>query len=115
MYFLKSRHITMNMLHADAHIYQNYRSVTMAKKIRSIPTLGNLILLADYIGISLEELCDPRIRVTDVKLPEPFPVREWLKHKFSDDRIELYRNLAMKDTETILNGGDPVISDLPEE
>ena len=115
MYFLKSRHITMNMLHADAHIYQNYRSVTMAKKIRSIPTLGKLILLADYIGISLEELCDPRIRVTDVQLPEPFPVREWLKHKFSDDRIELYKNLAMKDTETILNGGDPVISDLPEE
>ena len=102
MYFLKVRHISF-LSAANASGYTRIGMLASRRK-RSLPALPKLIVLADIIGITLEELCDPRIKVTDVEIPEPEPLITSNERFFSEDTIEYFKLKCLGDTNVVLTG-----------
>lgn len=105
-YFMKAKRISHNRFAISSGY--SYRSFLQAKCSRNIPLLPRLILMADTIGISLEELCDFRIPVDQVEIPDPIEITdEYLRNEF-EVKKEYYRRVSMEDTRRILGGMDPV-------
>ena len=100
-YFMRVRHISQyamsKFLGIDDRAFRN------AKYIKNIPRLDRLIRMADVLNINLDELCDPRIPVTDVTV-DPLPIRKGSEEKFTKEKIDYFRRLTLKDTKLVLSG-----------
>ena len=100
-YFLRVRHLSLyRVAQINGVHYQNLR---LAKFNRSLPSIPMAIKYSDLLGISLEELCDPRIRVGDVKV-EPVHMKEWARDsrsKFMQKDVREFKMLCDKDTDML--------------
>ena len=81
-----------------------YRGFLKCRSARSCPRILTALRMSDALNISLEELVDPRIPITEVELPEQRPYRQNMERAFSDERLRWYLTLCMKDTELVLTG-----------
>ena len=102
IYFMKAMHCSFGFM-AENTGY-TYRGICASNQVRSEPAVSKLIAMADIFGISLEELCDPRIPVTDVKHGKPYRISEWEEKRYKEEVVDYYRRLCLEDTRRIYKG-----------
>lgn len=98
-YFLRKRELSLYRLGLLCDIRYEYMRTSKWKKL--IPIIPRAIQFADIFGISLEELCDPRIPVGEVKvepIPDIFTTRDTTITRHT---AEFFEELCNRDTDTL--------------
>lgn len=107
---MKAKHVSFNYFAKNTGY--TYRGFCSAKQNKSIPPADKVLMMSDVLNISLDELCDPRIPVSDVVIDDPYPIYPGYENRFTDELILAYRKLSLKDTRMIMQGSGV---EIPEE
>ena len=111
-YFYRARHLSTYAM--SKVCMMSYRSFSNSRSHMRLMRLDKLIMLSDALGINLDELCDPRIPVTNVEIT-PLKIKKGWEKLFSPEKIAIARELSLKDSRRMLSEAGIDVPSIPLE